>query len=128
MTFVYLSLAIVFEVTWAIGIKLMSNFKPPIQWRTLIVTLAAYLLSLGFLMLSVRRMNIGTAYAIWAGSGAAIIALIGVLHFHEPRSTFKMISLLLVVAGVVGLNLSDREAAEAPAPESTAARSSESEP
>lgn len=112
MTYVFLTLAIIFEVAWAIGIKLNSNFAPPIKWGSLIATLVAYLLSLGFLMLTVRKMNIGTAYAVWAGTGAAIISIIGIIHFHEPRSTLKIASLALVVAGLVGLNLSESQAKE----------------
>lgn len=116
MTYIFLALAIVFEVAWAIGIKLNSNFAPPIKWGSLAATLIAYLLSLAFLMLAVRKMNIGTAYAIWAGTGAAIIALIGIFHFHEPRSTLKIASLVLVVLGVVGLNLSEPHRTEQPVP------------
>lgn len=119
MTYVFLALAIVFEVAWAIGIKVTSSFSLPIRWGPLLATLGAYLLSLVFLMLVVRKMNIGTAYAIWAGTGAAIISLIGIVYFHEPRSTFKLVSLALVVAGVVGLNLCEQPA-EAPAGESSA--------
>ncbi|MBC7773027.1 MAG: multidrug efflux SMR transporter [Pyrinomonadaceae bacterium] len=116
MTYLFLALAIIFEVAWAIGIKVNSNFTPPIKWGSLAATLIAYVLSLVFLMLTVRKMNISTAYAIWAGTGAAIIALIGIYHFSEPRSTLKIVSLLLVVLGVIGLNLSEHHAPAQQAP------------
>jgi small multidrug resistance pump len=46
------------------------------------------------------------AYAIWAGVGTALIAMIGVLFFNEPNNAIKIISVLMIIAGVIGLNLS----------------------
>lgn len=104
MTFLYLTLAIVFEVGWAMGIKLSEGFTRP--W-VLAATLVSYALSLVFLMLAVRKMEIGVAYAVWAGTGAAVIALLGIALFKEPAGTLKLASLGLVIAGLVGLNLAE---------------------
>lgn len=103
MTWIFLSLAIVFEVGWAIAMKLSSGLTRP---GSAAATILMYLLSLVFLALAVRRLDIGLAYALWAGAGAAIIALIGILHFKEPATALKLVSLALVIAGVIGLNLS----------------------
>ena len=47
------------------------------------------------------------AYAIWAGIGTALIALISYLYFNEPMSTIKLISLALIALGVIGLSYGD---------------------
>ena len=65
-----------------------------------------YLLSAAFLALANKKMDVGVAYAIWAGAGAVLIALAGILYFKEPASALKLVSLGLVVAGIVGLGLS----------------------
>jgi multidrug transporter EmrE-like cation transporter len=105
MTYAYLALAIVFEVGWAIGIKVNRGFAPPLKPLPIAATFLMYILSFVFLALAARRMDIGMAYAIWAGLGAALIALIGIVYYHEPATALKIVSLVLVVAGVAGLNL-----------------------
>lgn len=106
MTYLFLALAILFEVAWAIGVKYVIA-EGKVQVGPTIFTLVTYLLSIVFLTVVVQRMSISTAYAVWAGSGAAIIGLIGIFYFHEPRSMLRVISLALVVLGVVGLNLTE---------------------
>jgi multidrug transporter EmrE-like cation transporter len=102
MLYLWLTLAILFEVGWAISMKLSDGFTKP--WATA-ATVVMYLLSVIFLAFATKRMDVGTAYAIWAGCGAAIIAVIGILWFREPATLMKLVSLALVVMGVVGLNL-----------------------
>ncbi len=103
MLYLWLSLAILFEVGWAISMKLSEGLTRP--WYTA-ATILMYLLSVVFLAFATKRMDVGAAYAIWAGSGAAIIAVIGIMWFREPATLVKLASLALVVLGVVGLNLS----------------------
>jgi multidrug transporter EmrE-like cation transporter len=102
MTYLYLALAIVFEVGWAVGIKLSDGFT---RIGVTAATLVMYIFSLVALMLAVRKMDLGVAYATWAGSGMALIALIGIVHFKEPATPLKLASLAMVVAGLVGLNI-----------------------
>ena len=64
-----------------------------------------YGLSLAALTVSLKQIDLGVAYAVWSGLGTALIALIGVLWFREPLTALKVVSLVLIVAGVVGLNL-----------------------
>src|SRR5688572_20747749 len=111
MTYLYLALAILFEAGWAVSLKASQGFSRPLATAS---TLVMYILSLVFLMLAVRKLEIGATYAIWAGLGAAIIAVAGVVHFREPVTPLKAVSLVLVIAGVVGLNLSG--AGHSPAP------------
>jgi small multidrug resistance pump len=65
-----------------------------------------YLLSVLFLSLATRKLDIGVAYALWAGSGAALIAVIGILYFKEPATAMKLASLGLIILGIAGLRFS----------------------
>lgn len=103
MHYVYLALAIVLEVGWAVSMKLSAGLTRPAATGA---TLVMYVLSLVFLALAVKKLDISVAYAMWAGTGAAIIAVIGVYYFKDAMTPLRVVSLLLVVAGVVGLNLS----------------------
>lgn len=103
VTYFYLILAIVFEVAWAIAMKLSVGLTRP---RPTAVLIVSYLLSVVFLALATKKMEIGVAYAIWAGSGAVLIAVAGVMYFKEPATAAKMISIGLIIAGIVGLQMS----------------------
>ncbi len=102
MTYLWLALAVIFEVGWAISMKLSDGFS---HLAFTIATVVMYLLSVVFLALATKKMEIGTAYAIWAGCGVAMIAIIGMVCFKEPVTALKLASLGLVVAGIVGLNI-----------------------
>lgn len=71
-----------------------------------VVFAVTYLLSAAFLALATRKLDVGLAYAIWAGCGMAIIAVVGMLFLGESASPLRVISLALVLVGVVGLKLS----------------------
>lgn len=64
-----------------------------------------YLVSISLLVLTLKRIDIGVSYAVWTGVGTSLIAAIGILWFQEPATTLKVASLVLIIAGVVGLNL-----------------------
>ncbi|MFC9788529.1 DMT family transporter [Rhodococcus sp. NPDC127528] len=70
-----------------------------------IAVLGLYGAALYCLSLALRALDVGVAYAVWAGVGTAAIAAIGMLVLHEPRSASKVLGIGLVVAGVVALNL-----------------------
>ncbi len=65
-----------------------------------------YLASLAALTMALKKLDVSMAYAVWAGLGTALIAVIGIFYFHESATFLKIISILLIIAGVVGLNLS----------------------
>ena len=102
MVYAWLMLAIVFEVGWAIALKLSHGFSRP---GATVATLVMYLLSVVCLSFVTRRMDVGIAYAVWAGSGVALIAVAGIVYFHEPISLGKVVSLAAIVAGIVGLQI-----------------------
>jgi len=84
--------------------KLAKGFSQTIPS---ILVFIFYGTSLIFLTLALRRIHMSLAYAIWAGIGTALIALISYLYFNEPMSTIKLISLALIALGVIGLSYGD---------------------
>ncbi len=67
-----------------------------------------YAASFAVLTLALKEIQLSLAYAIWSGIGTVLIVIIGILYFHEPVTALKIISISLIIAGVVGLNLSVR--------------------
>jgi small multidrug resistance pump len=101
----YLLLAIVAEVTGTTFVKLSAGFTRLVPSVLIFVF---YGLSLGFLGLALKRVDLGLAYALWSGLGIALIASVGVLWFREPVTAMKIVSMGLIVAGVAGLNVADK--------------------
>lgn len=96
----YLIVAGVFEIGWAIGLKYTDG------WTRLGPSLATGVLlacSMWFLALAARDLPIGTAYAVWTGIGAAGTAVLGMALLGEPRTAWRLGCLALIVCGVVGL-------------------------
>jgi small multidrug resistance pump len=100
MIYVWLAVAVVFEVGWAVAMKLSAGFTRPAATAA---TIVMYLLSVVFLALATKRMDVGVAYATWAGAGVALIAVVGMTYFKEPASAVKFISIGLIVLGIAGL-------------------------
>ena len=100
MAWVFLVIAGVFEITWAVGLKLSEGFTK--LWPS-VLTIAAMILSYVFLAQAVKSLPLGTAYAIWTGIGAVGVAVAGIVLFHEPASVLRLVSISLVVAGIIGL-------------------------
>ncbi len=102
MTGLYLVLAILLEVSGTTCMKLSEGFT---RLLPSILLFVFYLLSFGMLTLALKKIDVSVAYAVWSGVGTALIATIGVLWFKEPATAMKLISLGLIIAGVIGLNL-----------------------
>ena len=100
----FLTAAIVLEVAGTTSMKLSEGFTRPL-FSVLIFVF--YALSFSLLTLALKRLDLGVAYAIWAGVGTLLVAVIGVVAFGEKMGAIKMVSLLLIVAGVAGLHLAD---------------------
>ena len=100
MSWVYLVAAGLFEIGWAVGLKLSDRFTHPGWTGFTVVTLA---LSMGLLGLALRALPLGTAYAVWTGIGAVGTAVLGILLFGESRDPLRLLFLLLIVAGITGL-------------------------
>ena len=103
MHWIYLIIAIVLEVAGTTSMKLSEGFAKPLYGVLLFVF---YILSFAVLTLALKKIDVSLAYAIWAGAGTALIAVIGMFYFNEPVSLSKILGVLLIVGGVVALNLS----------------------
>lgn len=100
MAWASLFIAGLFEIGWAIGLKYTDGFSK--LWPT-VWTAASMIVSLIFLEYALRTLPVGTAYAIWVGIGAVGTAILGMWLFNESRDIARIVCLLLIVAGVVGL-------------------------
>lgn len=107
MSWLFLTLAILLEVTGTTCLKLSAGFTRPVYSLAVI---AFYVASFWCLGLALRTIEVSVAYAIWAGAGTALIALIGMVGFRESVTLFKTVCLVLIVLGVAGLNLSGAKA------------------
>lgn len=102
MAWVYLFIAGLTEIAWAIGMKQSEGFTR--LWPSLF-TLGAIGVSLLLLSLALRGIPIGTAYAVWAGIGTVGTAVAGILFFSESTDLLRLASIGLISAGIVGLKL-----------------------
>lgn len=95
----------------AVGIEVLATFLMPrtegftqLGWSVMV--LVGYGIAIGLLSVVIRTVPVSIAYAIWAGAGTALVAVIGATVLGESMSPIKAVSLALIVVGVVGLNLS----------------------
>ncbi len=98
----FLLLAIIFEVCGTSSMKLSRGFT---ELAPSVAMLVLYALSLASLNLALKKIDVSVAYAIWSGIGTAMIVLIGIFFFREPVTVLKITSIILIILGVVGLNL-----------------------
>jgi quaternary ammonium compound-resistance protein SugE len=102
MAWIWLVAAGLLEIVWAIGLKYTEGFTRP--WPS-VITLIAMAASVYCLAVAVRTIPIGTGYAVWTGIGAVGVAILGMLLFGESRELLRIFSILLIVAGIVGLKV-----------------------
>ncbi len=93
----------ILEVGWAIGLKYTEGFSR--LWPS-IWTVLSMVISIGLLGIAMKSLPVGTAYAVWVGIGAIGTAIMGIVLFSESASTIRLLSLLLILAGIVGLRIS----------------------
>jgi small multidrug resistance pump len=99
---IYLTMAIVSEVIGTTALKLSEGFTKPIYAT---VTVVGYAIAFYLLSLCLKSLGVGFSYAVWAGAGIILIAVIGVLFFGEKIDTPGVVGMGLIVAGVVILNV-----------------------
>jgi quaternary ammonium compound-resistance protein SugE len=102
MAWVYLLVAGLLEMGWAVGLKYTDG------WTRLgpsVFTGLSMVASFYFLSMALKTLPVGTAYAVWTGIGAVGVAIIGILFLGEPGDLFRVVSIFLIVAGIVGLKL-----------------------
>ena len=102
MAWVYLVVAGLFEIGWAIGLKYTEGFTRLVPS---VATGLAMLISVVLLGLALRELPVGTGYAVWTGIGTVGTALLGIFLFAEPATAIRLASIALIVAGIAGLKL-----------------------
>ncbi len=102
MAWLYLFIAGLFEIGWAIGLKYTQGFTRLVPT---VLTLASMAVSLGLLGLALKSLPVGTAYAVWTGIGTVGTAILGIVVLGEPATALRLACIGLIVAGIVGLKL-----------------------
>lgn len=102
MAWIFLLIAGVFEVVWAISLKYTEGFTK--LWPT-VVTIIGMVISFYFLSAAIKTLPIGTAYAIWTGIGALGAVIMGIILFNEPRSAARLIFVGCILVGIIGLKV-----------------------
>ena len=105
MFWLFVSCAIALEVTGTISLKLSAGFTKPMF---VAVTVVGYLASFACLGLALKGLPVSTVYAIWAGVGTALVAIIGMVFLSETANMIKFARITLIVLGVIGLHLAER--------------------
>ena len=98
-----LAASVLAEVLGTIALRHADGFTRLIP---ALLTAALYALAIWLMALSVRQLDVGVAYAVWAGAGTALIAIIGMLAFGESAHALRLLGIAMIIAGVVTLNLS----------------------
>jgi len=104
MKWVYLALGIFFEIIALVFMKKSEGFT---KLLPILLVFLFYSLALGCLILVLRKMDTSIAYAIWASAGIFIIALVGIIWLNEPVTIIKIVSMILIILGVIGLEFFD---------------------
>lgn len=102
MAWIYLAIAGVLEIVWAIGLKYSEGFTRPLAST---ITVLGMAVGFYYLSLALKEIPIGTGYAVWVGIGAVGTAILGIVLFGESASWPRLCCIGLVVAGIVGLKL-----------------------
>ncbi len=102
MQWLFLIIAGLFEVLWALGLKYSQGFEKLVPS---ILTVLGMIASFYFLSLALKNLPLGTAYAIWTGIGTVGTVILGIILFKEPIDVIRLICIGLIITGIVGLKL-----------------------
>lgn len=102
MAWVVLFVAGLLEIGWAVGLKYTEGFTR--LWPT-VATAAALVASMTLLGVALRTLPLGSAYAMWTGIGTVGTAILGIVIFREPATAARLLCIVLIVTGIVGLKL-----------------------
>jgi small multidrug resistance pump len=102
MNWIYLFSAIVLEVGGTLSLKLSDGLmkRGPVLLMILLYGLSFFAFSH-----ALKHMEVGTAYAVFSALGTALMASVGILWFNEPATVLKIVSLMMIIVGVIGLNV-----------------------
>ncbi len=100
MAWIYLTIAGLFEVVWAVGLKYSNGFTKLVPS---LITIGGMVVSFYLLSLATKELPMGTAYAVWTGIGAVGTVLLGIFLFKEPVNILRILFLCFIVTGILGL-------------------------
>ncbi|MEH2179738.1 DMT family transporter [Nostoc sp.] len=103
ISWIYLILAILFEVSGTTCMKLSQGFTKIVPSVLIFVF---YGLCFTFLTFALKRLEVSVVYSIWAGLGTILIALVGIIWFQESATLIKLVSIALIIIGIIGINAS----------------------
>jgi len=103
VSWVYLIMAILFEVAGTTSMKISEGFTKVVPSIAMAVF---YILSLTALTFALKKFDVSMAYAIWSGVGTALITAVGFYFFKEEMTPIRLVSIGLIILGVIGLHLS----------------------
>lgn len=102
MDWILLFIAGIAEIVFALSLKLNQGFTK--LWPS-VVTMVSGGMSFYLLMLALKTLPVGTAYAVWTGMGAAGVAILGIILFKESTDIYRLVSIVLIIAGIIGLKV-----------------------
>ena len=102
MSWIYLLIAGLLEIVWAIGLKYTDGFSKLVPS---LITITAMIASVIFLAWALKTIPVGTGYAVWTGIGAVGTAILGIILFAEPVTAARIGCIALIVAGIIGLKI-----------------------
>ena len=106
MAWLHLVIAGILEIAWAVGLKYTDRFTR--LWPS-VLTIAAMIASFYFLGQALKILPVGTGYAVWTGIGAVGTALLGIILFAESAAPARILCLLLIILGIIGLKFTSPE-------------------
>ena len=104
MKWILLFLGIVAELCGTTCMKMSNGFT---QILPSILTFVFWITGITIFLFALKRFDLSFAYAIWAGVGIIGVSIIGIIFFQEPYNLMKIVFILIIVIGVVGLNIND---------------------
>lgn len=102
MAWIFLVVAGLFEVGWAIGLKYTEGFT---RWWPTVWVVVAEIVSLWLLSLAMKSLPVGSAYGVWVGVGSVGTVLFGIVLLGEPENPARLISVAIIIVGVISLKL-----------------------
>ena len=102
MPWLWLIVGGVFEIGFTTSLRFVDGFRD-VPWT--LAFLASVAVSMGLLEIASRAIPMGTAYAVWGGIGAVGTVIVGILWFHEPASTMRVLLIVMIVAAIAALRL-----------------------
>lgn len=104
MPWVYLFVGALFEIAWAVGLKLSEGFTVPLYST---ITVICIVISFALFTIALKSLDVGTSYAIFTGVGAVGTALIGMLFLGDSGGIGKIFFIVLLITGIIGLKMTD---------------------